>query len=157
MDIKISLENYLDENEIKEACKSAIRDVVFEKYSKEAEFDRLLTNLSYEFIFKQVSELIKEDSVLLISKKVKEILQDKNTIRYEIFRKADAWERSESIGISLLNQAIKDNEKVLKEKVKETFEQYDFGNTEEIKEVIEECVHEYIGTKLFNQSEQLKK
>lgn len=157
MDIKISLEDYLDENEIKEACKSAIRDVVFEKYSKEAEFDRLLTNLSYEFIFKQVSELIKEDSVLLISKKVKEILQDKNTIRYEIFRKADAWERSESIGISLLNQAIKDNEKVLREKVKETFEQYDFGNTEEIKETIEECVYNYIETKLFNQSEQLKK
>jgi hypothetical protein len=151
MEIKIDIENYLSEEEIKEICKDTMRGIIREQFRKEADVDRVISNLSYEFLFKQISESIGEDAVALIKSKVNKLLQDSTSIEYELFRKADAWERSESVGYTILKQAIKDNADLINERVKETISVYDFGNREEIKEAIEDSVHSYIAEKLFNE------
>lgn len=153
MEIKIDIENYLSEEEIKEICKDEMRCIISEQFRKEADVDRVISNLSYEFLFRQISESIGEDAVALIKSKVKKLLQDDGIIKYELFRKEDAWGRSESVGYKILQQSIKDNADLINEKVKEAIGAYDFGSKDEIKCVIEDSVHYYIADKLFNEKQ----
>ena len=153
MKIEIYIEDYLSTEEIKEICEDTMRGIIREQFRKEADVDRVISNLSYEFLFKQISESIGEDAIALIKSKVKKLLQNDSTIKFELFRKADAWERSESIGYSILKQSIKDNADLINERVKETINAYDFGSKDEIKCAIEDSVHSYIAEKLFNEKE----
>ena len=153
MEIKIDVENYLSVEEIKEICKDAMRGIIYNQFKKEADVDRVISNLSYEFLFKQISESIGEDAVALIKSKVIKLIQDKNSIKYELFRKADGWDRSEAVGYTILKQAIKDNADLINKRVKETISSYDFGSRDEIKYAIEDSVHSYIFDKLFNEKE----
>lgn len=149
MNIDINIEDYLSKEEIKDECKVAIRQKIREKYSNEAELDRLITNLSYEFLFKQVSECTGKDCETLIKNKVIELLNDANNIKYELFRKKDVWDRSESVGYTILQQAIKDSESLIREKVTTVINNYDFGSSREIYDKIMDCVTSIIDEKLF--------
>lgn len=149
MNININIEDYLSKEEIKDECKMAIRHSIYDKYKKEAELDRLISNLSYEFIFTEISQCINEDVKTLIRNKVIELLNDGSSIRYELFRKADAWDRETSVGYKILEQAIKDSESLIREKVTTTINNYDFGNSWEIRDKIMDCVTSIIDERLF--------
>lgn len=153
MNIEINIEDYLSRDEIKYECKEAIKQVVYNTYCKESEFERLIANLSYEFIFKEISELTGKDVTSAIKQKIAKLLEKDDTIRYELFRGADSWGRKESPAIGILNQAIKESEPLIKQKVKEVFENYNFGNKSEIKALIEDTVYNYINNKLFIKDE----
>lgn len=153
MEVKIDIESYLSEEEIKEICKDTMRGIIYNQFKKETDIDRVISNLSYEFLFKQISESIGEDAVALIKSKVIKLIQDKDSIKYELFRKEDAWGRSEAVGYTILKQAIKDNADLINKRVEETISAYDFGSKEEIKYAIEESVYSYISDKLFNEKE----
>lgn len=149
MNIDINIEDYLSEEEIKDECKMAIRHSIYDKYKKEAELDRLISNLSYEFIFTEISQCINEDVETLIRNKVIELLKDGSSIRYELFRKADAWDRETSVGYKILEQAIKDSENLIREKVTTVINNYDFGSSQEIYDKIMDCVTSIIEERLF--------
>lgn len=149
MNIDINIEDYLSKEEIKDECKMAIRHSIYDKYKKEAELDRLISNLSYEFIFTEIAQCINEDVETLIRNKVIELLKDGSSIRYELFRKADAWDRETSVGYKILEQAIKDSENLIREKVTTVINNYDFGSSQEIYNKIMDCVTSIIDEKLF--------
>lgn len=149
MNIDINIEDYLSKEEIKDECKRAIRHNIYDKYKKEAELDRLISNLSYEFIFTEIAQCINEDVETLIRNKVIELLKDGSSIRYELFRKADAWDRETSVGYKILEQAIKDSENLIREKVTTVINNYDFGSSQEIYDKIMDCVTSIIDEKLF--------
>ena len=149
MNIDINIEDYLSKEEIKDECKMAIRHSIYDKYKKEAELNRLISNLSYELLSKQISECINKDVETLIRNKVIELLNDGSSIRYELFRKADAWDRETSVGYKILQQAIKDSENLIREKVTTVINNYDFGNSQEIYDKIMECFTSIIDERLF--------
>lgn len=153
MEIKVNIKNYLSEEEIKEICKDTMREIIKEQFRSEADVDRVISNLSYEFLFKQISESIGKDATTLIKSKVKKLLQNDSAIKYELFRRADSWDRQESVGYTILKQAIKDNSDLINQRVKDIIDTYNFGNRQEIKYAIEDCVHSYIANKLFNEKE----
>ena len=64
MEININIEDYLSKEEIKEIAKEQISYAIKEKFRKESDIERIITNLSYEFLFKAVSETIGKDSLL---------------------------------------------------------------------------------------------
>ena len=66
MELKINIEDYLSKDEIKDECKSAIRSAIYHQFEKESELERLISNLSYEFLFKEVSECTGKDAEELI-------------------------------------------------------------------------------------------
>lgn len=149
MNIDINIENYLSKEEIKNECKMAIRHTIYDKYKKEAELDRLISNLSHEFLFKQISECINKDVEALIRNKVIELLNDGSSIKYELFRKADVWDRETSVGYKILQQAIKDSENLIREKVTAVINNYNFGNNQEIYNKIMDCITLIIDERLF--------
>lgn len=149
MNIEININDYLSEEEIKEECKRAIRDLIYNTYNNESRIDTLISNLSYEFLFKQISECINKDAETLIRNKVIELLENDYSIKYELFRKPNAWDREASVGYKILQQAIKDSENLIREKVTTAINNYDFGNREEIYDTIMDCVRSIIDDRLF--------
>ena len=104
MEININIEDYLSKEEIKEIAKEQISYAIKEKFRKESDIERIITNLSYEFLFKAVSEAIGKDSLEMIKDKVAELLMDDSHISYFLWRKKDAWENEESPAITIMNQ-----------------------------------------------------
>ncbi len=149
MNIEINVSDYLSEEEIKEECKTAIRHCIFEQYKKESQTERLITNLSYEFVFKAIQETTGEDALQKVKDTVKELVRNKSTISYELFKKADAWDMSESVGQKILTEAITENEPLIKEKVKEAINGYDFLSKRDLQTRMEDLFHEMLEEKLF--------
>lgn len=149
MNIEININDYLSNEEIKEECKSAIRHLIYNTFNNESRIDTLISNLSYEFLFKQISECINKDAETLIRNKVIELLGNDYSIKYELFRKPNAWDRESSVGYKILQQAIKDSENLIREKVTTAINNYDFGNREEIYDKIMDCVRSIIDDRLF--------
>lgn len=153
MEIKINIEDFFSADEIKNECRYMLRKVIYDKYEHESDIDRLITNLGYEFIFKAITETINEDAETKIKNKVIELLKDDFNIKCELFRKRDAWERSEGVGLTILNNAIKENEGLIKEKVQQTIKDYNFGDKEELRCRIEDVFHDILEEKLFHNNE----
>lgn len=149
MNIEINISDYLSEEEIKEECKNVIRDLLYNTYKNEACIDRLISNLSYEFLFKQISKCIDKDAETLIRNNVIELLENGTSIKYELFRKPNAWDRESSVGYKILQQAIKDSENLIREKVTEAINNYDFGNSQEIYDKVMDCITSIIDNRLF--------
>ena len=120
MEITFDVFDYLSIDEIKEECKKAIRHSVHDTFAKEeAEIQRLITNLGYEFVFKAVSVAIGKDAEKAIAEVVKQLCTDKSHIQYLMWRRKDAWERTESPAIGIMEEAIKDNKQLIRDCVQQ--------------------------------------
>lgn len=131
MEATINIEDYLSKEEIKDIAKEQIACAIREKFKKESDIERIITNLSYEFLFKAVSESVGEDAFERIRGKVTELLEDDSHIRYCLWRKKDAWENEESPAITILNKAIEDNRGLIENRVFEMVSNYDFNETKD--------------------------
>lgn len=131
MEVAIKIEDYLSEEEIKDIAKEQIACAIREKFRKESDIERIITNLSYEFLFKAVSESIGEDSFEKIKNTVVSLLEDDSHIRYSIWRRKDAWENEQSPAVDIMYQAIKDNHELIENRVYELISNYDFNEAKE--------------------------
>lgn len=147
MEVTINVLDYVTPDEIKEQCCYAIRECVQQQFCKnEAEVDRLISNLGYEFIFKAVSNAIGADAKKAIADKVAELAQDMSHIRFEMWRKKDAWERTESPAIAILHEAINDNKWYMRECVQKAIQECDFPD---VREAMYDTACEIVREKLF--------
>lgn len=152
MELTINIEDYITPEEIKAVAMEAVRDSIMRTYSRdEYNITRLISNLSYEFIFKAVSDAIGEDAQTKISNKVKELLEDGSSIRYELWRKKDAWEKTESPAIPILHKAIKDNEGLIRAKIMQSIDSYEFND---VQEAMYEALNQIIYEKVFGSTEK---
>lgn len=152
MEATININDYLSDAEIKEVCKDTLRSLIVKQFNRESDIDRVITNLSYEFVFEAVSKSIDCDAAKLIKDTVKRLLKKDDTIKYLIFRRNDAWERSEAPGLTILNKAIKDNESLIRSRVVEEIEKYDLGSFD-LKYRFEELITQIVEEKLFSKNE----
>ena len=147
MEVTFNVFEYLNPDEIKEECKKAIQQSVRDMFCKnEAEIDRLISNLGYEFIFKAVSEAIGVDAKTEIAKKVAELAQDKSHIGFEMWRKKDIWDRTESPAIGILYEAINDSKQLMKECVQQIIREFDIPD---VREAMYDTACEIVREKLF--------
>lgn len=146
MEVAIKIEDYLSEEEIKDIAKKQIAYAISEKFRKESDIERIITNLSYEFLFKAVSESIGEDAVEKIKGKVAELLEDDSHIKYCLWRKKDVWEAEQSPAVDIMYQVIKDNHELIENRVYELISNYEL---KEAKEAIYDVVCNTIEKQLF--------
>ena len=152
MELTINIEDFITPEEIKAIAMEAVRDSIMRIYSRdEYNISRLITNLSYEFIFKAVSDAIGEDAQTKISNKVKELLEDGGSIRYELWRRKDAWEKTESPAIPILHKAIKDNEGLIRTKVMQSIDSYEFND---VQDAMYEALNQIVYEKVFGLTEK---
>lgn len=154
MEVTLDIRDFLTEEEIKEECKTAVRRIVIERYEKNDDLDRLITNLSYEFVFKAIDETTGIDSLQKIKETVSRLIQKESTIMYELFKPADAWGRSEAVGLKALHEAIKENIPLIKEKVREAIGNYNFLDRKDLQARMEDVFHDMLEEYMFKNKEE---
>ena len=155
MEITFNVFEYLGPDEIKEECKKAIRDSVQKMFAtNEAEIDRLISNLGHEFIFNAVSKAIGMDAQTLIAEKVADLVKDKHHIQFEMWRRKDAWDRTESPAIGILYEAINDNKQLRRDCVQQIIKEYDIPD---VRDAMYDTACEIVREKLFGGIEDVQR
>ena len=127
MDIKI--EDYLDEQEIKEICKDALYQKIREDMCK-MNVNDIIANISYAEVEAMVDEYVGEDNFCKkeIPQKVHMVIDELST--YTVFRKADAWERKNSIAYDIMQEECRASRPRIKARIEQIIDEYNFPQLE---------------------------
>ena len=123
MDIKI--EDYLDEQEIKEICKDALYQKIREDMRK-LNVNDIIANISYAEVAAMVDTYVGEDDFCKreIPQKVHRVIDELST--YTVFRKADAWERGNSIAYDIMQEECRASRPRIKARIEQIIDEYNF-------------------------------
>ena len=127
MDIKI--EDYLDEQEIKEICKDALYQKIREDMRK-LNVNDIIANISYAEVAAMVDTYVGEDNFCKkeIPQKVHKVIDKLST--YTVFRKADAWERKNSIAYDIMQEECRASRPRIKARIEQIIDEYNFPQLE---------------------------
>lgn len=127
MDIKI--EDYLDEQEIKEICKDVLYQKIREDMSK-MNVNDIIANISYAEVEAMVDTYVGEDNFCKkeIPQKVHKVIDELST--YTVFRKADAWERKNSIAYDIMQEECRASRPRIKARIEQIIDEYNFPQLE---------------------------
>ena len=127
MDIKI--EDYLDEQEIKEICKDALYQKIREDM-RELNVNDIIANISYAEVAAMVDTYVGEDNFCKkeIPQKVHRVIDELST--YTVFRKADAWERKNSIAYDIMQEECQASRPRIKARIEQIIDEYNFPQLE---------------------------
>lgn len=122
--MEIKIEDYLSREEIKEILEDQIRESIKDKFTNEKEFERILFNLSYEFVYQEIDKATGKNSRELILKKTESILN--NIKNYSVFRDG-SYGSPKSLAYKILEGAVANNTELIKQKVRECILSKDFS------------------------------
>ena len=123
--MKISIDQYLDEDEMRDICRKAVKERVNKLLEKEDDVQRFLTNSSYYLVWSAIEERCPDNMLETITGKIPEIIDGLSS--YEVFRRPDAWHRDESSGWNILQKALKEAEPLIKDRVVDLIRNIDMG------------------------------
>ena len=127
MDIKI--EDYLDEQEIKEICKDALYQKIREDM-RNLNVDDIVANISYAEVAAMVDTYVGEDDFCKreIPHKVRDVIEGMST--FTVFQKADAWGRKNSIAYDIMQEECRASRPLIKARVEQIINEYKFPQLE---------------------------
>ena len=146
MELKIKIEDYLSELEIKEIAKEELKYSFKELFRKEADIERVLSNISHEFVFDLINSQCDCDLEQILKDKIKETLQNEDISSY-LFRRKDAWDRSESPMIKIIDEEVINSRPLIKEIIEKHIEEYPFNELD--KNEIVDTISDVIKERLF--------
>ena len=145
-EITINVEDYLTEEDIKQAAIERLK-YEFMKQLGNSNIYTILSNITYEYVFKAVANALgisSNEFEQQIIDSIKEALKP-DTIKYQVFRRKDVWNKTESPAVAILDNVLKDCKPKIEEMVNTIIEQYDFR---ELREEIEDTIYGCICRKL---------
>ena len=127
MDIKI--EDYLSEEEIKEICKDALYQKIREDM-RNLNVNDIIANISNAEVAAMVDTYVGEDDFCkkAIPEKVHSVIEDLST--YTVFRKADVWERKNSVAYDIMQEECRASRPLIKARVEQIINEYKFPQLE---------------------------
>lgn len=154
MKVEIDIDEYLTPETRKEIAEDELRRAFRRQFQKESDVERVLANLAYEFVFTLVAEQWDGDFTELLKRKIKDAIES-DSLKYEVFRRKDAWGRTESPAIKILDEECAKARPLIRECVEKHIREYPFHELErdEIGSVIWDVIMERI---LTPQKEALK-
>jgi hypothetical protein len=126
MNIEIDLSDYLSEDNIKEACKEAVKNRVYNIFSSEQNLQRILTNTAYHLFVEKANEIF-PNAEQIIADHVLKIINEKSSYTGLLFEEA-GYGRPESVGLKIVKQTISENAHVIKERVFEALTNIDYSD-----------------------------
>lgn len=144
MELKINIQDYFSDEQIKEIAEQELRSAFREQFRKEADVERVITNLSIEYVHALVAEQWGEDFDELLREKVRDAIE--KDVGYHVFRRKDAWDRTESPAVAILDEECKNSRPLIRECVEKRIKEYPFSelDKDEIGDVIYEVIMEKI-------------
>lgn len=127
MDIKI--EDYLDRDEIKEVCKDALYQKIREDM-RSLNVNTIISNISYGEVAAMVDAYVGEDDFCkkMIPQKVRDVIEGLSS--FTVFRKADAWERKNSVAYDILEAECHNARPLIRQRVEQVINEYKFPQLE---------------------------
>ncbi len=127
MDIKI--EEYLNEEEIKEICKDALYQKIREDM-RGLNVNDIIANISYGEVAAMVDTYVGEDDFCkkMIPQKVRDVIDGLSS--FTVFRKADAWERENSVAYDILDEECRNARPLIRQRVEQIIDEYEFPQLE---------------------------
>lgn len=145
--LMINIYEYLTEYEIAEICKEEVRRQIRMQFANnpEATNQRLISNISYQEVFDEISASIGEDVREMLKDTIIKIIQDKNDVRYILFQRKDNFAYRNSPAVDMLDEITADNRGLMEQKVREAIEKYEFRDVQdEIYKVAQEVIYKRI-------------
>lgn len=145
MKIEIDIDEYFTPEMIKEIAEDELRRAFRRQFQKEADVDRVLANLAHEFVFTLVAEQWDGDFAELLKNKIKYAIESDH-IKYEVFRRKDVWDRTESPAIKILDEECVNARPLIRKCVEKHIREYPFHelDRDEIGNVIYDVIMERI-------------
>lgn len=141
--MEIDLDKYLSEEEKADIAREEFRATC--RMKSHQDFERIINNSLYRFIYKQVDSCIDFNLKTYIRKKLPEIIGDLST--RSIFRRKDVWEKENSKGYEILQETIKDCKPYIEKKVKNLIKNCDLPYA---REELTDSLSESLFKVLFN-------
>ena len=148
MKLEVNVKDFLTDEQIEAICEDELRSIIRRQMQTEVDLDRVLSNRSYEYMFRLVQEElgIHEDEFRYeLVKRCKEALEP-DSLRFMVFRRKDAYNRTESVAVKYLDEALMESKPKIVELVNKVIEEYPFY---ELKDCILDTIYECIEQKLF--------
>lgn len=145
--LMIDIYEHLTEEEITEICKEEVRRQIRMQFANntEATNRRLISNISYQEVFDEISAFIGEDVREMLKDTIIKIIQDKNAVRYMLFQRKDNFAYKNSPAVDMLDEITADNRGLIEQKVREAIEKYEFRDVQdEIYKVAQEVIYKRI-------------
>ena len=142
----MNIKDYVNEEEIKDIINDEIRRIVRYHLNNEAELSRIITNISYKELWKQIELEIPNCEKILKEKTIERI---RNISDYDIFRRKDNFGAEDSLATKLIDECVKENKNIINDKVKNIFNEL---SNSDLKYDIQGILEEYI-EKLFEKGE----
>ena len=120
--MEIDIREYLSEAEIKEGILSAFRDGVRKIFQNEREVARILSNVSYYTIFKEIDNIVPS-----CKDKIQENIQkqiENGDYRYHVFREASFGD-AEGEGARIAREYVYSRREEIMAKVQKAIDDYD--------------------------------
>lgn len=138
MNINIDIKDYVSEEEIKDIIGDEIRRSVRYHMNNEAELSRVITNISYKELWKQIELEVPNCEKTLKEKTIERI---RNISDYDIFRRKDAYGAEDSLATKLIDECVKENKNIINDKVKNIFNELSNSDLKyDIKDILEEYI-----------------
>lgn len=136
--MNVNIMDYLSNEEIKEICKEELRFNIKKIFSNEKETIRIITNLSYYELWKEIEKEV-PNCKELIKEKTKEKLNEISS--YDILRKKGEFNSKNSVAQDILENCVIENKNIIENKVKEILNSL---SKTDIKYDIKGIIEEYI-------------
>lgn len=144
--MNINIKDYVSEEEIKDIIKDEIRKIVRCNMNTEAELSRIITNISYNELWKQIELEVPNCETLLKQKTIERI---RGLSSYDIFRRKDFYGTEDSLATKLIDECVKENKNIINDKIKNIFNEL---SNSDLKYDIQCILEEYIEN-LFKKGE----
>lgn len=118
MEIKVNIEEYLDEDELKAIAKDQFIYMLSAHLKDEKSVERILSNLCYQMVYDKVDEVAGVTMEEYLPKKVEKIIR--NLTNFHLFNKPDAWSKETNSGYQILEKTLIDNKDLISQRVVES-------------------------------------
>lgn len=148
MDITINAFDYITPEKMSEIVEDEIRYAIRSQIKKEADIERVLTNFTAEYIFKLMESEWAANAVDF-EKALREAINkaiESDHVKYYVFRRKDAWDRTESPAVKILDEECANSRPLIREMVEKHIKEYPFYelDRDEIGGVIYDVIMEKI-------------
>ena len=128
MDITIDAFDYISPEKISEIVEDEIRYAIRSQIKKESDIERVLTNFTAEYVFKLIEDEWATHNIdfeKILREKVDSAIRD-DSVKWQIFRRKDAWDRTESPAVKIIDEECANSRPLIREMVEKHIREYPF-------------------------------
>ena len=124
--MEINFKDYLSDDEVKEIVQDELRIQVRKFFSgTEENTQRLLSNLAYSIVRDEVDKIVPNYEEELVNK-VAELVKSKE-LSFHVFNYHYSTNAPTSFGSKVIEQTVKENQQLIKDKVVKTIQEADYS------------------------------